>query len=91
MWGAGGFSSILCLSTLVAILSSGGVFPGKGGREGCDEVTAKEEFILRKGADGAACEGGMSELGSESVIPIPFAGDCMERVNVSGNHLATLK
>ena len=41
-------------------------------------------FILSKGADGAAFEGAMSEPVPEGIIPIPFAGDGMECVGISG-------
>jgi hypothetical protein len=58
---------------------------GKRGREGCAEVTAIEGNILRKGADRAACEDDMREFGSEGVIPILFADDCLERVGLSGH------
>ena len=49
------------------------------------EVAAREVFLMRKGADGPACEGDMRKFGSEGIIPIPYAGNGFERVDVSGN------
>ena len=38
---------------------------------------------MRKEAYGTTCEGDVGEPGSEGVVPIPFTGDDLERVDVS--------
>ena len=47
---------------------------GKGGCEKRAHVSAREGFVLSKGADGAACECDVGEPSAECVVPVPSLG-----------------
>jgi hypothetical protein len=58
------------------------------GKEGCERrahVSAREGFVLSKGADGTACECDVGELSSECVVPVSSLGDRLEFVDMSGD------
>ena len=58
---------------------------GKGGCERRAKVSARERFVLSKGADGAAGKRDVSKAGTECYVTVPSLGDKLEFVDVSSD------